>query len=119
MASVKKCKDEVTNNCTREDVESLKRDHAMLVLSFETQLVAFKAAVQTVLSKEQYEALTVGVVEMSGLLFVQLKEVCTNLEKALPHDADRLKEEHAEFYNRMIPNLEELRSYCDLESAYE
>ena len=64
---------------------------------------------ETALSKGQYEALTVGVEKLSDLLFAQLKEVCTNLEKALTHDADRLKVEHDKFYNRMIPELDKLK----------
>ena len=43
---------------------------------------------------------------MSDLLLVQLREVCTNLEKALPQDADRLKGEHKEFYAQKIPELD-------------
>ena len=92
----------------------LKQDYARIVGLIEDQLEECKAAVQSPLSKEQYEKLTVGVKELSDLLFVQLKEVCTNLEKALPLDVDRLKGEHDEFYNRMIKELEKLK--VDLKS---
>ena len=79
----------------------------------------YKAAMQTALSKEQYKELKEGVEELSDLLFVRLREVCTNLEKALPQDVDRLRGEHDVFYNQKIPELEELRMYCNLKSAFE
>ena len=47
--------------------------------------------------------------KLSDLLFRQLKDVCINLEKALIHDTDRLKVEHDEFYNRVIPELDKLK----------
>ena len=72
--------------------ENLKRDHARLVLSIETQLVAFEGVIQTALTREQHEELKVGVEKLSDLLLGQRKEVCTNLEKAPPQEADRLKE---------------------------
>ena len=71
------------------------------------------------MSKEQYEELMEGVEAVSELLFVQLKEVRTNLEKTLSWDTDRLQGELDEFYNQKIPELEELRRDCNLKSAFE
>ena len=59
----------------------LKENYARMVRSIENQLAEYKAAVQRALSKEQYKEFTEGVEELSELLFVQLREVCTNLEK--------------------------------------
>ena len=92
------------------DGENLKRDHARLVLSIETQLVAFKGVMQTALTKEQHEELKEGVKELSDLLMVQLTEVYNNLRKVLPQDVGRLKEKHNEFYNQKMPELEQLKS---------
>ena len=94
-------------------------DYARMTLSIETQLAEYKAAVQTALSKEQYKVLTEGVEELSDQLFGQLQEFYTNLEKALPRDADRLKGEHKEFYGQKIPELDELRMDYNLKSAFE
>ena len=47
--------------------------------------------------------------ELSDLLLGQLKVVCNDLEKALPEDVERLKVEHDEFFNRMIPELDKLK----------
>ena len=44
--------------------------------------------------------MTEGVKELSDLLLVRLHEVSTR---------DRLKGEHEEFYNRMIPELDKLK----------
>ena len=94
---------------SRVDGENLKREHARLVLSIETQLSAFKGVMQTALTKEQHEELKVGVEKLSDLLLGQLKVVCNDLEKALPEDVERLKVEHDEFFNRMIPELDKLK----------
>ena len=91
------------------DSGRLKQDYTRMVLSIGTQLAGLKAAVLTALTKEQYGELTEGVKELSDLLFVQLRDVCTNLEKALPQDVDRLKEEHDVFYNQKIPEVEKLK----------
>ena len=74
---------------------------------------------QTALTKEQHKELKEGVEKLSYLLLGQLKEVCTNLEKVLTQDTDRLKVEHDEFYNRKIPELNKLRRSFYLEPAYE
>ena len=87
----------------------LKQDYARMVLSIETQLAGLKAAMLTALTKEQYEELVTGVKELSDLLFVQLREICTNLERVLPQDVDRLKEEHNTLYNQKIPEVEKLK----------
>ena len=50
-----------------------------------------------------------GVKELSDLLLGQLKEVSTNLEKVQSQDTGRLKVEHDEFFNRMIPELDKLK----------
>ena len=52
----------------------------------------------------------VAVNELSDLLFVQLKEICTNLEKALPEDVDRLEREHDEFHIQKVQELEKLKT---------
>ena len=87
----------------------LKQDYARMVLSIETQLAGLKAAMLTALTKEQYEEMVTGVKELSDLLFVQLREICTNLERVLPQDVDRLKEEHNTLYNQKIPEVEKLK----------
>ena len=89
--------------------ENLKRDHARLVLSVETQLAALKGVMQTDLTKEQHEELKEGVKELSDLLLGQLKVVCNDLEKALPEDVVRLKGEHDEYFNRLIPEFDKLK----------
>ena len=91
------------------DSGRLKQDYTRMVLSIETQLAGLKASVLTDLTKVQYEELKEGVKELSDMLFVQLREVCTNLEKALPQDVDRLKVEHNELYNQTIPEVEKLK----------
>ena len=57
--------------------------------------------------------------ELSELLFVHLREISTDLEKALPQEADKLKGEHEKFCAQKIPKLEELRRSCNLEPAYK
>ena len=64
--------------------ESLKEDRNWMAWVIETRLVAYKEYVQTVLSREQYEELKVGVEKLTDMLSIQLKEACTILEKALP-----------------------------------
>ena len=91
------------------DSGKLKQDYTRMVLSIETQLAGLQASVLAVLTKEQYEVLTEGVKELSDLLFIQLREVCSNLEKAMPQDVDRLREVHNEFYTQKIPDVEKLK----------
>ena len=64
---------------------------------------------QADLTKEQHEEVKEGVKELSDLLLGQLKEVSTNLEKVQSQDTGRLKVEHDEFYNRVIPELDKLK----------
>ena len=91
------------------DSGKLKQDYGRIVLSVETQLVGLKGLVQTALTKEQHGEMMQGVKELSDLLYVQLRKVCDDLEKALPTEVDRMKEEHNEFYDRVIPELEKLK----------
>ena len=72
----------------------------------------------TALSKEQLEELKEGVEKLSDLLLGQRKEVCTNLEKAPPQEADRLKEIYV-IYNQKLSELEMLRRSCNLKSSEE
>ena len=94
--------------------ESLMEDHTWMVWIIESRLVAYKEYVQTVLSKEQYEELKVGVEKLTDMLSIQLKEACTILEKALPQEMDGLKEEYDVFYNQKLPELNELRRSFNL-----
>ena len=96
----------------------LEEDYDRLKRLIEIQLVQCKTAVQTALSKEQYEEWTEGVEELSEN-FMQLRELRTNLEKMLPWDTDKLQGHLDIFYNKTIPELEELRRYFNLESAFE
>ena len=68
--------------------------------------------------KERYKV-GLEVIELSDLLLVHLREICTDLEKALPQDADRLKVEHDKYYSQKIPELDKLRRGCSLKSAFE
>ena len=74
---------------------------------------------QTVLSREQYEELKVGVEKLTDMLSIQLKEACTILEKALPQEMDGLKEEYDVFYNQKLLELNELRRSFNLEPTCE
>ena len=60
-----------------------------------------------------------GVEELSDMMFVQLKELRDNLQKTLSWDTGWLQEELYEFYTQKLPELEELRRYCNLDYAYE
>ena len=94
-------------------------DYNWMVWVIDARLVEYKEYVQTVLSKEQYEELKVGVEKLTDMLSVQLKEAYTTLGKALPQEVDRLKEKHDVFYNQKLPELNELRRSFNLEPAYE
>ena len=59
------------------------------------------------------------VLELSDLLLVHLREICIDLEKALPQDADRLRGEHDKYYAQKIPELDKLRRGYNLKSAFE
>ena len=91
----------------------LRRDCAVMVWSIRTQLVEYKEAMQTQLSEEQYKELTKGVEQVSDMLYVQLRELRNNLQKTLSWDTDWLEEELYKFYNYKLPELEELRRYCE------
>ena len=67
-----------------------------------TLLIAYKTCVQTALSKEQYERLTVLVEELSDLMFGQLGELRKYLGKTLQGELD-------EFFDQKIPELIELK----------
>ena len=84
------------------DGESLKEDYTWMVWQVKSQLIAYKAYVQPALSKWQYEMLTLGVEELSDLMFGQLGKLRKNLEKKLQGELD-------EFFDQMIPELAELR----------
>ena len=90
------------------DVGRLKQDYAMMALSMETQLVGMKAAVVEELTKEQHGELAVGVRELTDLLYIQFREVCSSLVKALPEEAVRLEEEHAAVFQQKILEVEKL-----------
>ena len=83
--------------------DSLMEDYTGMVCAIEGRLVAYKEYVQTVLSREQYKELKVGVEKLTDMLSIQLKEACTILEKAMPQEKDGLKEEYDVFYNQKLP----------------
>ena len=99
--------------------ESLMEDYTWMVCVVESRLVAYKEYMQIVLSREQCKELKVGVEKLSVMLSIQLKEACTTLEKALPQEADRLKEEHDVFFNQKLPELNRLRRSFNLKPTHE
>ena len=82
-----------------------------MVWSIEGQLEEYKAEVfatkPAFCERDLKERYKVGleVIELSDLLLVHLREICTNLEKAMPQNADRLKGEHDKYYAQKIPGV--------------